>query len=73
MRSYNWGINGRPLVHAGATVTVDELRAYLKARVARYEMPRDLVVVDHIPRNPTGKLQRAELPVAPDPRRVGGG
>ena len=39
----------------GATVTVDELAEHASAHVARYKIPRDLVVVDAIVRSPSGK------------------
>jgi acyl-CoA synthetase (AMP-forming)/AMP-acid ligase II len=41
--------------------TPDGLRAYLTERLARYEMPRDVHFVQHIPRNPTGKVKRQGL------------
>jgi acyl-CoA synthetase (AMP-forming)/AMP-acid ligase II len=37
------------------------LREYLKGRVSRFEQPRDIHVVESIPRNPAGKVVRAEL------------
>ena len=39
----------------GATVTLDELAEHAGAHVARYKVPRDLVVVDAIVRSPSGK------------------
>lgn len=45
----------------GSDVDVPELREYLKSRVSRFEQPRDINVVDAIPRNPTGKVLRREL------------
>lgn len=45
----------------GAEIDVAELREYLKGRVSRFEQPRDINVVDSIPRNPTGKVLRKEL------------
>jgi acyl-CoA synthetase (AMP-forming)/AMP-acid ligase II len=43
---------------------VDEtaVREYLKARVSRFEQPRDVRIVGNIPRNPAGKVVRRELP-----------
>ncbi|OBB89805.1 AMP-binding protein [Mycobacterium sp. 852002-40037_SCH5390672] len=43
-------------------IDLPELREYLKARVSRFEQPRDINIVDSIPRNPTGKVLRRELP-----------
>ncbi|OBH65332.1 acyl-CoA synthetase [Mycobacterium intracellulare] len=45
----------------GSDIDVPELREYLKSRVSRFEQPRDINVVDSIPRNPTGKVLRREL------------
>jgi acyl-CoA synthetase (AMP-forming)/AMP-acid ligase II len=45
----------------GSTIDVPELREYLKGRVSRFEQPRDINVVDSIPRNPAGKVLRKEL------------
>ena len=39
----------------------DELRGYLKDRLAGYKVPRDVVLHDSLPRNETGKVLRAEL------------
>jgi fatty-acyl-CoA synthase len=48
----------------GAAVTADDLLAHLRARLARYKLPREVLFLDEIPRNPTGKIQRARLPQA---------
>ena len=45
----------------GATVTVDELRAYVKARVAAYMYPRHLWFVDSLPKGATGKILKREI------------
>lgn len=45
----------------GGEIDEAELREYLKGRVSRFEQPRDINVVDSIPRNPTGKVLRKQL------------
>jgi acyl-CoA synthetase (AMP-forming)/AMP-acid ligase II/NAD(P)-dependent dehydrogenase (short-subunit alcohol dehydrogenase family) len=50
------------VVRAGASRSADALRDYLRRRVARYKLPRDLVFVDQLPRTATGKIARARLP-----------
>ena len=45
----------------GATVTVDELRAYVKARVAAYKYPRHVWLVDSLPKGATGKILKREI------------
>jgi acyl-CoA synthetase (AMP-forming)/AMP-acid ligase II len=42
-------------------IDVAALREYLKGKVSRFEQPRDIHVVDSIPRNPAGKVIRKEL------------
>ncbi|OBJ62676.1 acyl-CoA synthetase [Mycobacterium sp. 1423905.2] len=45
----------------GSDVDAQRLREYLKGKVSRFEQPRDIHVVDRIPRNPAGKVLRREL------------
>jgi fatty-acyl-CoA synthase len=42
-------------VREGASITLDELTGHSRARIAGYKVPRDLVVVDEVRRNPAGK------------------
>ncbi len=39
----------------------DELRAYLKSRLATYKVPKDYMMVDDFPRSPAGKILKREL------------
>src|SRR5207344_435332 len=50
----------------GATATPDELQAFVKERVAAYKYPRQVWLVDELPKGPTGKILRREV------RRPGG-
>ena len=43
------------------SVTADELRAHVKARLAGYKVPRDVVLLDELPRNASGKVMKREL------------
>jgi len=45
----------------GSELTADEVRAYVKDNLARFKVPRDVVFVDELPRNPTGKVLKMEL------------
>ena len=38
-----------------------ELRSWAGERLAPYQCPREVLVVESLPRNPTGKVQRREL------------
>jgi fatty-acyl-CoA synthase len=50
---------------AGATVSEQEVKAHVKAKLARYKVPRDVVFLDELPRNATGKVLKRELPDGP--------
>jgi acyl-CoA synthetase (AMP-forming)/AMP-acid ligase II len=39
----------------GATPTIDELAEHCRTKVAGYKVPRELHLVDHMPRHPSGK------------------
>jgi long-chain acyl-CoA synthetase len=45
----------------GASATPDELRAFVKARVAAYKYPRYVWLVDALPKGATGKILRREV------------
>ncbi|MFE3289914.1 fatty-acid--CoA ligase FadD5 [Rhodococcus sp. NPDC059234] len=45
----------------GEDLTLDELSAFLDDRLARYKHPKELVVVDALPRNASGKVVKWEL------------
>ena len=53
----------------GAEPGEEELVAHLRDRVARFKLPREVVFVDEIPRNPTGKVLQGQLEEASSPRR----
>jgi fatty-acyl-CoA synthase len=42
-------------------VTEDELKAYIKSNLASYKVPREIVFLDELPRNATGKVLKREL------------
>jgi len=45
----------------GATATADELRAFVRDRVAAYKYPRVVWLVDELPKGPTGKILKREI------------
>jgi acyl-CoA synthetase (AMP-forming)/AMP-acid ligase II len=49
------------VLRPGATLEVEELVAYARDQIAGYKIPRRLKIVDALPRNAAGKLQKAEL------------
>ena len=50
-------------VREGEEVSPDELRAYVKERVAAYKYPRVIWLVDELPKGPTGKILKREIDV----------
>jgi long-chain acyl-CoA synthetase len=45
----------------GESVEVDELRAFVKEQVAAYKYPREIWLVDELPKGPTGKILKREI------------
>jgi fatty-acyl-CoA synthase len=45
----------------GAPQNVEEIKLYVKNNLARYKVPRDVVFINELPRNATGKLLRRVL------------
>ncbi|MFZ3270394.1 MAG: acyl-CoA synthetase [Mycobacterium sp.] len=45
----------------GAPQDVEEIKLHVKNNLARYKVPRDVVFIDELPRNATGKLLRRVL------------
>lgn len=43
------------------SVNADQLSAYVKENLARFKVPRDIVFIDELPRNPTGKVLKRQL------------
>jgi acyl-coenzyme A synthetase/AMP-(fatty) acid ligase len=48
-------------LNTGASVTPDVLKLHVRERLANYKVPRDIVVLDELPRNATGKIVRGQL------------
>jgi fatty-acyl-CoA synthase len=48
-------------VRGGASVGIDDVRAHLDGRLARYKIPKNVVVVDELPRTASGKVRQADL------------
>jgi long-chain acyl-CoA synthetase len=52
----------------GHDATPDELRDYVKARIAAYKYPRRVAIVPELPKGPTGKILKREIELpAPAP------
>ena len=44
-----------------AVVDADTVRGWVKGRLSRFAVPRDVVFVDELPRNATGKVVHRQL------------
>jgi long-chain acyl-CoA synthetase len=49
-----------------ATATPDELRSYVRQRVAAYKYPRHVWIADSLPKGPTGKIVKREITPPPE-------
>jgi fatty-acyl-CoA synthase len=45
----------------GMDASEDELKAHVKDNLARFKVPREIVILDELPRNATGKVLKREL------------
>jgi fatty-acyl-CoA synthase len=45
----------------GKTPSAEELKAHVKKNLARFKVPRDVELLDELPRNSTGKVVKREL------------
>ncbi len=58
-----WGARLRAFVvkQEGSGVDEDAIKLYVREHLARYKVPREVVFLDELPRNPTGKILKREL------------
>ena len=58
-----WGEVPRAVVtlREGASLSQEQLRTYLDGRLARYKIPKSVVVIDEMPRTASGKIRKMEL------------
>ena len=45
----------------GSPVDEDTIKHYVRDHLARYKVPREVVFLEELPRNPTGKILKREL------------
>jgi acyl-CoA synthetase (AMP-forming)/AMP-acid ligase II len=49
------------VLEPGKNASADELKGHVKRNLARYKVPREIVFLDELPRNITGKVLKREL------------
>jgi acyl-CoA synthetase (AMP-forming)/AMP-acid ligase II len=49
------------VLRENASADADELKAHVKDNLARYKVPREIITLDELPRNATGKVLKREL------------
>lgn len=49
------------VVHEEGSITEDDMKDHVKVNLARYKVPREIYVVEELPRNATGKILKREL------------
>jgi fatty-acyl-CoA synthase len=58
-----WGHRLRAFVvkKGNADITEDTIKKHVKDQLAKYKVPREVIFLDELPRNPTGKILKREL------------
>ena len=54
----------------GVSASEDELKGHVKENLARFKVPREIVMLEELPRNATGKVLKRDL-ADYDARRAG--
>jgi acyl-CoA synthetase (AMP-forming)/AMP-acid ligase II len=49
------------VLEEGKKASEDDLKGHVKQNLARYKVPREIVFLDELPRNATGKVLKREL------------
>jgi len=58
-----WGQRLRAFVvkKQGSDIDEDTIKRYVRDHLAKYKVPREVIFLDELPRNPTGKILKREL------------
>ncbi|MBU2665299.1 AMP-binding protein [Actinoplanes bogorensis] len=55
------------VLHDGAVLEPSAVRDHVRDHLARFSIPRDVIFLDELPRNATGKILKRDLPPITDP------
>lgn len=64
--TYGEEVAAMVVLKPGGEVTADDIKAYVRERVAAYKYPRQVWLSDALPKGPTGKILKRAI-VAPEP------
>ncbi|MGA2013762.1 MAG: acyl-CoA synthetase [Solirubrobacteraceae bacterium] len=59
--SFGQRLRAYVVLRDGEQLTEDDAKAYVRENLARYKVPREIVFLDELPRNPTGKVLKRHL------------
>jgi fatty-acyl-CoA synthase len=62
--SFGQRLLGYVVLRQGAKTNAQQLRTHVRDQLANYKVPRDIVVLDELPRNASGKVMKRQLPGA---------
>ena len=57
-------------VKDGASLDEDELIAFLTERIAKFKLPTQVTVIDEVPKNPVGKIDKPRLRATVEPASI---
>jgi acyl-CoA synthetase (AMP-forming)/AMP-acid ligase II len=60
-RDFGQRLRAFVVLDRGKEVSEEDLKDYVKQNLARYKVPREIVFLDELPRNATGKVLKREL------------
>jgi fatty-acyl-CoA synthase len=60
-RDFGQRLRAFVVLDRGKEVSEEDLKGYVKQNLARYKVPREIVFLDELPRNATGKVLKREL------------
>jgi fatty-acyl-CoA synthase len=49
------------VLNAGASLATEDVKSHIKKNLARYKVPRDVIFLEELPRNATGKILKHKL------------
>jgi acyl-CoA synthetase (AMP-forming)/AMP-acid ligase II len=70
-REFGQRLRAFVVLEKGKEASEEELKAHVKANLARYKVPREIIFLDELPRNATGKVLKRELKMHELPDEAG--